>query len=304
MDQKLDQEQKPNEEIDQEQKPLEEPFTNGEVKEEDIFPEKTKVKVAQSSVPQSSVARSSEDQFSACESPYPEGDGLDLVKKCVIEAIGSTILYFITCASAFVNDDKERETAALNGHVIGCTYAVLFYTVCYESGCHLNPAITLAMAFLGHMDMRAFTFYIAGQFAGGFIAPFLLACLQRFKFKGLGGPRMSEVLKSNGKADLLSYIEATLIELVLTFLLVFFYIHFKKGKIISHRYTGLLYGVLLNVIYSAGSLSGPSLNPAGTLGVSIFQAFKGDRETIKEITNFIIGPLCGGVLAGFVSRFI
>jgi aquaporin Z len=68
------------------------------------------------------------------------------MKKYVAEAIGTFVLTFLGCGAAVSLGCAEDNTAAVVGTAIafGLAVVAMAYTIGGVSGCHINPAITLA----------------------------------------------------------------------------------------------------------------------------------------------------------------
>lgn len=222
----------------------------------------------------------------------PKGD----VKRMVaLECLGSMLMFY----SAYTAENK--------GFILGFLYALLYYTICSDTGAQFNPAISLGVFLSGQMELMTFLLYSAAHFVAGLAAAFLLACFNRFSFHNLGGNTVDGILRkqnNEGNKDFGTYIEAILIEMFLTFLLTTFYISLKNGQKIDAKYFGIAFGAALYVVLSIGYQTSPSLNPARSFGPALLQSFASNTEAIALYICYFIGPLLGGALGGLFAKLV
>lgn len=99
------------------------------------------------------------------------------------------------------------------------------------SGCHINPAVSLAMLLDGRMGIGEFLTYLAAQFLGGIAGGGVLALISNGNVQsGLGSNGYLESASSH-----ISILGAFVIEIILTFVFVFVVLRVTKraenGKI-------------------------------------------------------------------------
>jgi aquaporin Z len=212
------------------------------------------------------------------------------MKKYVAEVIGTFVLVFFGCGVAMLSGVDLVATSL----AFGLTIVAMAYTVGAVSGCHLNPAVSLAMFVNKRLSLVDMIGYMVAQVAGAVLASFLLMTI--FKV----APGMSvEALGQNGFDPALGICGAFGIEVVLTFIfiLVIVAVTGKKG---NGSLAGLVIGLTLVLIHLMGiKLTGTSVNPARSLGPALFVG----GEALKVVWVFIAAPLAGGVLAALVGRF-
>ncbi|MEZ4771858.1 MAG: aquaporin [Bacteroidia bacterium] len=171
---------------------------------------------------------------------------------------------------------------------IGSVLMVMTYMGSYISGAHYNPAITLAAYIRGKIEVKEAGIYwllqIIGAIAGGFLAGMLV---QDDAFVFAMAP-----------ANSASVVEVLLTELLFTFALVLVFLNVSLSeKTRGNSYFGLAIGfAYLAGLFAGGPVSGGVFNPAVGLGPNLAV------QNFTPIWIYIVAPLAGGALAGFVSK--
>ena len=189
-------------------------------------------------------------------------------------------------------------------------------TVAYSSGAHLNPAVTLGLLASGAFSPdNAFVtvlVYIIAQLIGAFIGAVLtwLAYKQHFDAEDDAAAKLG--VFSTGPA-IRSYAWNLVTEIIGTFVLVFVVIGFGRG---GDADLGVPSGlaalgalpVALLVVAIGASLGGPTgyaINPARDLGPRIAHAVLPIRGKGSSDWSYswvpVVGPIIGGLLAGWLS---
>jgi len=211
------------------------------------------------------------------------------VKKCVAEVIGTFVLVFFGCGVAMLSGVDLVATSL----AFGLTIVAMAYTVGGVSGCHLNPAVSLAMFVNKRLPLADMLGYWVAQVIGAVLASFLLMTI----FKAAPGMSVG-ALGQNMPAEGLCLGTAFGIEVVLTFvfILVIVAVTGKKG---NGSLAGLVIGLTLTLIHLMGiPLTGTSVNPARSLGPALFVG----GEALQVVWVFIAAPLVGGVLAALAGK--
>jgi len=212
------------------------------------------------------------------------------VKKFGAELIGTAVLTFMGCGSAvFLGCD------AAGGHLavalaFGLSIVALAYVIGGVSGCHVNPAVSLAMALQKRITWREFGYYWAAQFAGGIVGAALLKVLALLYGPGdqTGG------LGSNGFGTV-GMGGAIITEIVLTFIFIFTILG-VTGDPAYGSVAGIVIGLTLTFVHIVGiPLTGTSVNPARSLGPALFAG----ATALSEYWVFLLAPLVGAALASF-----
>ena len=210
------------------------------------------------------------------------------LKKFTAEFIGTFVLVFVGCGSAVF-----LGVAADGGHLavalaFGLSIVAMAYVIGNVSGCHINPAVSLAMLLNKKLDIVDFFGYVISQIIGAIAAAWLLQLLlsQVELYDQTGG------LGSNGIANT-GVLGGLIVEIVLTFIfiLVILGVTSDEGK---GSVDGLVIGLTLAFVHIIGiPLTGTSVNPARSIGPAIFAG----GDALANVWVFIAGPLLGAMLA-------
>lgn len=215
-----------------------------------------------------------------------------LLKKCVAEFIGTFVLVLFGCGTAVALGCAGNQINAayfMTALAFGLVIVAMAYSIGNVSGCHINPAVSIAVLCSGKMTVKEFLAYICSQFIGGIAGGAMLLGLFG-KDSGLG---------TNGVYD--SNIWLTLlIEIILTFVFVIA-IMGVTSKSENGSVAGIVIGLSLTLVHIFGiHFTGTSVNPARSFGPAIFAG----GEAFTNVWIFIVAPLVGGVLAALVYKLI
>ena len=178
------------------------------------------------------------------------------------------------------------------------------------SGAHLNPAVTLALAFAGKFAWSKVIGYIVAQLLGAIVGALLVWLVYRDHFNTTEEPDAQLAVFSTGPAIKNSTFNL-LSEIIGTFVLVFVIFYFT-GAEIGDKKTPIGLGSLgaipvaflvWSIGLSLGGTTGYAINPARDLGPRIAHAFLPIKQKGKSDWSYawipILGPLVGGALAAF-----
>lgn len=163
------------------------------------------------------------------------------------------------------------------------------YSVGNISGCHINPAVSLALFINGKLDIKDLLLYICSQVVGATAGGFaLVAFLGKDCGLGVNGLYDESVVKSLG------------IEVILTFVFIFAILG-VTSKIENGAIAGVVIGLSLTLVHILGiAFTGTSVNPARSIGPAIFAG----GDALQNVWVFVVGPLFGGALAAIIYRFL
>ncbi len=231
------------------------------------------------------------------------------MKKYFAETIGTFSLVLFGCGAAVVSGKTLPDTimsgapAGIGVLGIALAFGLAVVVMCYAigpiSGCHINPAITVAMLVAGKISVKDSVGYIIGQLAGATLGA---AVLYAFA-KGAPNFTMGEwALGSNGWGPgylgNYSTTSAFLTEAVLTFLFLFV-IFGTTSRLGNSNMAGLAIGLTLVIIHLVAiPITGTSVNPARSFGPALFAGGK----ALQQLWLFIVAPLIGGIVAALLWR--
>lgn len=216
----------------------------------------------------------------------------DLVRKAVVELVGTFVLVFFAVGSAVFGIDKIGATGV--AFAFGLTLLALAYAIGPTSGCHVNPAVTLGVLLRRGMSPAEAGAYWVAQFLGGAVAAALLKLMTSDfgKVKDQTG-----ALGTNAWGTTVSGGGAFVFEVLGTFLLVLVVI-LVTGRAAAPGFAGLAIGVVLIVIHLVGiPLDGTSVNPARSMGPALFAG----GEALSQVWLFVVAPMLGAALAAVAA---
>lgn len=168
-----------------------------------------------------------------------------------------------------------------------------------ETGGHFNPAVSIGYYFFiveNRLEkVSNFILMLLGQVLGGLVAGSLLYFTAN---------ENEPVLKPDEDNLLGSFLD----EIFFTFLFLSV-IYCVKSPVLSMTKDGAL-GVMtvcitlaLCVLYG-GQISGACYNPAVGIAMNFWATFANkDRRYIKYVSYYIMAPVIGGLMAGFLNRY-
>ena len=107
------------------------------------------------------------------------------VKKYLAEFIGTFVLVLFACGAACVLGCDTRAGYLAVALSFGLVIVAMAYSIGNISGCHINPAVSLAMFISKKMSLEDFIGYVIAQFLGATAGAGVLAYLVG-KDSGLG----------------------------------------------------------------------------------------------------------------------
>ena len=210
------------------------------------------------------------------------------MKKYFAEMIGTMVLVLMGCGAAVSLGCTNAIAATVVGTSLafGLAVVAMAYAIGGISGCHINPAITLAVWLSGKMSGKDAIWYIVFQIIGAIIGSAILALLTaNVDFAGTG---------ANACQDGVSIWGGLLAEVFFTFVFVLVVLGTTDEKFGAGNFAGLAIGLSLVLVHLVCiRYTGTSVNPARSIGPALFQG----GEALKQLWIFILGPLAGGAFA-------
>src|SRR4051812_8874028 len=101
-----------------------------------------------------------------------------LMRKYLSEAFGTFALVFCGTGAIIINEhSKGAITVTGIALTFGLIVMAMIYTLGDVSGCHINPAVSLAFCIAGQFPVRELLPYCISQLAGAFLASLTLRAL-------------------------------------------------------------------------------------------------------------------------------
>ncbi|PUZ50094.1 hypothetical protein GQ55_6G032100 [Panicum hallii var. hallii] len=219
--------------------------------------------------------------------PPPGGSAemvaLPLIKKVVAELLGTFLLVFIVL-SALITDAAHGGARGPLGMAAaaGLAMVVLVSSLAHVSGGHMNPAVSVAMAALGHLPRPHLAPYVAAQLLGSTAASFAAKALYG------GGP--ADLGAAVATVPAVGAAEAFLVEFAATFVFLFVVtaLATDPNAVKELVAVGAAAAVMMNALVF-GKLTGASMNPARTLGPAIATG------TYTKIWVYMVAPPLGAI---------
>ncbi len=208
-------------------------------------------------------------------------------KKYLAEFIGTFVLVFVACGTAVAIGCDVAGGYLATAAAFGLVIVAMAYSIGNVSGCHINPAVSLAMLLSKKMDVKDFVGYVIAQCLGAIVGAALLGVIFGWDC-GFGA-------NSAANAGVLS---SFLIEVVLTCIFVLTILGVTSKKDFG-GVAGLVIGGALTLVHLIGiAVTGTSVNPARSLGPALFAG----GEALSSVWIFIVAPLIGGALAALIHK--
>jgi aquaporin Z len=217
------------------------------------------------------------------------------VSKYFAEFFGTFVLVLIGCGSAVIAGGYIGFLGI--AFAFGFAILAMVYTIGPISGCHINPAVTIAMYAGNKIKIGDAIWYIVMQCFGAILAAGVLLMIA----SGLPGYSLAaNGLGQNGYSagSPAGYTMAACFaaEVVLTFIFVLV-IFGSTSKFAPKGFAGISIGIALTFIHIVGiPITGTSVNPARSLGPALFVG----GLAIEQLWMFIFAPAIGAILAAIV----
>jgi aquaporin NIP len=205
------------------------------------------------------------------------------MRKYLAEVIGTFALVFCGTGAIIINQEAEGVITHVGIAItFGLIVSAMIYTVGDISGAHLNPAVTIAFYVAKVFPLKEIAPYIISQGIGAFLASISL------KFLFPANATLGSTLPTG------SSMQSFILELILTFILMFVIIHVAKGSKEQGMFAGIAIGsvVLLEAMF-AGPICGASMNPIRSISPAVISGHT------EYLWVYILGPIIGAILAVF-----
>ena len=220
------------------------------------------------------------------------------MKKYVCEFIGTAVLVLLGCGSAAIAGEALGTLGI--ALAFGLSIVAMAYVIGNISGCHINPAVSLAMLINKKMTVKDFGFYAVAQVLGAIAGIGLLYAIMACSnldivTQGLGANGFGEA-----SAVGLNMIGAVIVEIILTAIFIYTILGVtsdeSKGSV-----AGIVIGLTLTFVHIMGiPLTGTSVNPARSLAPALFLG----GTALSQVWVFIVAPFIGSAIASFLFKFL
>nr|WP_255563721.1 aquaporin [Mucilaginibacter rivuli] len=202
--------------------------------------------------------------------------------------LGTFILVF--CGTGAMVIDQQTGGAVSHAGVAitwGLIVMSLISALGNVSGCHINPAVSIAFTLAGRFKARLLPGYIVSQLAGALLASITLKLL--FPSSPLLGATMP------AGTELQSFV----MELILTFILMLVIMHVAHGNKEQGMFAAIAIGSVVGLeAMFAGPICGASMNPIRSLAPAIVSGH------LEHIWIYLVAPVLGAALAIPVWKYL
>lgn len=215
--------------------------------------------------------------------------------RLISEAVGTFVLVFGGVGTAVLAGSHVGFLGV--ALAFGLTVVVGAYAFGPVSGGHFNPAVTFGLAAAGRFAWKDVLGYVIAQIIGGAIASSLLfviangradADLGNFASNGYGA----------ASPDGYGMFAVVLTEVILTAVFLFVIIGTTSTRAAA-GFAPLAIGLTLALIHMISiPVSNTSVNPARSIASAIY----GGPEALGQLWVFLLFPIVGGLLAGFLFK--
>ena len=215
-------------------------------------------------------------------------------KKYLAEFIGTFVLVLVACGVGVKSgcNGTDVPAAIITALAFGGVIVAMAYSIGNISGCHINPAVSVAVLINGGMTVKEFIGYVIAQYLGATAGAAVLGVLNGCSFTGLA------TNSANGHIGI-----ALLAEVLLTCVFVLAVLG-ATSKPENGKVAGLVIGGSLTLVHLLGIfITGTSVNPARSFGPALMDLF-GGGNAIADYWIFLVGPMVGGVLAALLWKVL
>ena len=171
------------------------------------------------------------------------------MKKYLCEFVGTLVLVLFGCGAAAIGGAQDLISNVGVALAFGLAIVAMAYAIGGVSGCHVNPAVSLAMLINKKISIKDFCFYVVAQILGAFAGIGLLLVIKHNA--GLD----TSILGANGYGELsginVGIGGAITAEIILTFVFVLTILGVTSDKKFD-SIAGLVIGLTLTFVHILG----------------------------------------------------
>lgn len=208
------------------------------------------------------------------------------------ELVGTTVLMIGGPGTAVL----AGEAVGVPGIALafGLSLLVMAYVIGPISGCHINPAVTLAMFLAKKVNGAHAVFAVLGQVIGSVLGAAIVLGIA----EGRDDFEPGQFAANLWSGPYGGVGAAIVVEIVLTALLVLVVLSTTSRKF-APGFGGLVAGLTLTLIHLISiPVDNTSVNPVRSLGMALFADT--DTDALQQLWVFIVFPLVGAVVGVIV----
>jgi glycerol uptake facilitator protein len=234
-------------------------------------------------------------------------ESFSLGQRALAETLGTALLVLVGPGSvvATLVLAGDSTPAVTGADLLGISFAfgliitALVYALGKVSGCHINPAVTFALAATKRFPWREVPTYWAAQVVGAVLGAFAIWAVfaQSGIDLGMGQTSFNE--------ETTTWASAIFAEGIGTFMLMLAILGIVDSRSPGEHAGIVIGGAVVAIIMVIGPITGASLNPARAFGPEFVSAL-GDGTTHwnQLVPVYILPGLVGSALAAFVYDFL
>ena len=203
------------------------------------------------------------------------------MRKYVAELVGMFILVFCGTGAMVI----DQQTGGAITHVgVAITWGLVVMSLISAlgnvSGCHINPAVSIAFTLAGRFKASLLPGYIISQLAGALLASVTL------KFLFPTSPLLGATMPAGTE------MQSFVLELILTFILMLVIMHVAHGSKEQGMFAAIAIGSIVGLeAMFAGPICGASMNPIRSLAPALVSGH------LEHIWIYLAAPTLGAALA-------
>jgi glycerol uptake facilitator protein len=229
-------------------------------------------------------------------------------QRALAEVLGTAALVLVGPGSVIATLRLAGKVAPFTeADLLGISFAfgfiitALVYALGKVSGCHINPAVTFALAVTKRFPWREVPVYWISQYVGAVIGAFAIWGVfgQDAVTFGMGQTHFA------ADASGTYFAEAALAEALGTGLLILAILGIVDSRSPGQLAGLVIGGAVVGIILIFGPITGASLNPARAFGPELVQAFAGGTTFWTQyLPVYFIPGLVGAAAAAFAYDYL
>jgi glycerol uptake facilitator protein len=229
-----------------------------------------------------------------------------MTQRAAAEVLGTAALVLVGPGSVIATLvlAGKATPAVTEADLLGISFAfgfiitALVYAIGKVSGCHINPAVTFALAVTRRFPWKELPVYWLAQVVG--------AVLGALAIWAVFGQRAVELgLGQTAFADSTGYAAAALSEFTGTGLLLFAIFGIVDSRSPGDLAGIVIGGVVVGIILIFGPITGASLNPARAFAPELVATIAGGAtHWAQYVPVYLVPGLLGAAAAGFLYDFL